>query len=121
MIFHLSHFDFDGGVIMILHEHRVFVLFPKDINEGFNMAIKPCISIPYVLTTPFYSLPIEGPVNVHMDLLSIFELEGVELLEIQPDISQLFEKISWGEFFRCFSRHNVEVTRKFSLSLRENV
>lgn len=43
------------------------------------------------------------------------------MLDIYLDTSQLFDKIGWGEFFRSFSGHNMEVTRRFSLSLRENV
>lgn len=50
-----------------------------------------------------------------------FKPDGAELLEINPDVFQLFDKISWGDFLRAFSGHNVEVTRRFALSLKENV
>ena len=56
-----------------------------------------------------------------MALLSHFEISGSELIEADEKVSLLFEKIGWGQFFRCFSGHNVEVTKQFALSLKENV
>ena len=50
-----------------------------------------------------------------------FEPDGAELLDINPEISQLFDKIGWGNFLRDFSGHNVEVTRRFALTFKENV
>ena len=50
-----------------------------------------------------------------------FEPDGAELLDINPDISQLFDKIGWGNFLRAFSGHNVEVTRQFALTFKEIV
>ena len=85
------------------------------------MDVKPCIPIQPIFTTPFPSLSTEEPVDVKMAPLSRFQLEGVDLLDIHPDISKLFDKLGWREFFSYFSGHNVEVTRSFSLSLGENV
>ena len=87
------HFDFDGGVIMVLHEPAVFVSFSAKMNEIFVIVVKPCIPILSVFTTPFLSLSTEEPMDVKMAPLSRFEPEGAELLDIQPDISQLFDKI----------------------------
>ena len=81
------HFDFDGGVIMILHEPRVFVWFSTETYESFIMDVKPCIPIQPVFTTPFPSLPTEEPVDVKMAPLSRFEPQGSKLLDIQPNIS----------------------------------
>ena len=33
----------------------------------------------------------------------------------------LFDKIGQGNFLRAFSGHNVEVTRQFALTFKENV
>ena len=53
--------------------------------------------------------------------LSRFEISGWELIEADEKVSLLFEKFGWGQFFRCFSGHNMEVTKLFALSLKENV
>ena len=53
--------------------------------------------------------------------LSRFEISGTELVEADEKAALLFDKIGWGQFFRCFSGHNVGVTKQFSLSLKENV
>ena len=42
-------------------------------------------------------------------------------MDINPDISQLFDKIGWGKFLRAFSGHNVEVNWWFALTFKENV
>ena len=42
-------------------------------------------------------------------------------MEADEEVAALFEKIGWGLFFRQFSGHNIEVTRQFALSLKENV
>ena len=42
-------------------------------------------------------------------------------MEADEKVVVLFEKIGWGSFFRCFSGHNAEVTKQFTMSLRENV
>ena len=53
--------------------------------------------------------------------LSRFELSGPEMLEADPEVLALFEKINWKLFFWGFSGHNKEVTRKFALSFDGNV
>ena len=58
---------------------------------------------------------------VMMAPLCRFDLAGSELLDIELEAMLLIEKIIWGEFFRRFDWHNVEVTRQFSLSLKKNV
>ena len=56
-----------------------------------------------------------------MSPLSRFEISGPELVESDEKVAALFKKIGWGSFFRCFSGHNAEVTKQFSMSLKENV
>ena len=56
-----------------------------------------------------------------MALLSRFEISGPELVEADEKDALLFEKIGWSQLFRCFSGHNMEVTKQFALSLKENV
>ena len=53
--------------------------------------------------------------------LSRFEISGPELVEADEKVALLFEKIGWGQFFRCFSGHNAEVTKRFAMIFRENV
>ena len=53
--------------------------------------------------------------------LSRFEISGPKLVEADEKVAMLFDKIGWVQFFRCFSGHNVGVTKHFSLSLKENV
>ena len=48
--------------------------------------------------------------------LSRFELSSLEMLEADPEVLALFEKINWKLFFWGFSGHNKEVTRQFTLS-----
>ena len=50
-----------------------------------------------------------------------FEPIGSELLDIEPEFAQLIDKIRWGKLFRIFNGNNVEVTRQFSMSFKENV
>ena len=56
-----------------------------------------------------------------MASLSRFEISGSELVEADENFALLFENPGWGQFFRCFNGHNVEVTKQFALSLKENV
>ena len=44
----------------------------------------------------------------------------LRLVEADEKDALLFDKILWGQFFRCFSGHNMGVTKQFSLSLKEN-
>ena len=56
-----------------------------------------------------------------MALLNHFEISGSELVEADEKVALLFEKVGWGQFFKCFDGHNTEVTKLFALSLKENV
>ena len=42
-------------------------------------------------------------------------------MEANEEVAALFEKMGWGSFFIHFNGHNTEVTRQFSLSVKENV
>ena len=53
--------------------------------------------------------------------LSRFEISGSELIEADEKVALLFEKVGWGQFFRCFDSHNAEVTKLFALNLKENI
>ena len=53
--------------------------------------------------------------------LSRFEISGSELIEADEKVALLFEKIGWGQFFRCFDGHNAEVTKLFALNLKKYV
>ena len=77
-----------------------------------------CIPIPSIFTTRYVPQVKEKPDIWEMDPLCIFEPNGAELLNVNLDISQLFDKIGWGNFLRDFSGHNVEVTRRFALSFK---
>ena len=61
--------------------------------------------------------------NFHKTMapLSRFEISGPELVEVDEKVALLFKKIGWGQFFRCFSGHNAEVTKQFAMNFRENV
>ena len=50
-----------------------------------------------------------------------FEPTGSDFLDIEPEVARLIDKVGWGDFFRSFNGHNIEVTYRFSLSLRENI
>ena len=43
------------------------------------------------------------------------------MLEANPEVLALFEKINWKLFFWGFSGHNEEVTRQFALSFDGNI
>ena len=76
------------------------------------------VPIPSIFTTSFISIRNQSSSEGAMAPLSRFEISGPELVEADEKASLLFEKIGWGQFFRCFSGHNVEVTKQFSLSLK---
>ena len=80
-----------------------------------------CIPIPSIFMTPYDPQVKEKPDIWERTPLCIFEPDGAEILDINPDISQLFDKIGCGNFLRAFSGHNVEVTRQFALTFKENV
>ena len=69
-----------------------------------------CIPIPSIFTTPYDPQVKENRDIWEMDPLYRFEPDGAKILDINPDISQLFDKIGLGNFLRAFSGHNVEVT-----------
>ena len=53
--------------------------------------------------------------------LNRFEISGSELIEADEKIALRFEKVGWGQFFKCFDGHNAEVTKLFALNLKEHV
>ena len=53
--------------------------------------------------------------------LNHFEISGSELIETDEKVALRFEKVGWGQFFKCFDGHNVEVTKLFALNLKEDV
>ena len=85
------------------------------------MSAQSWIPIPTIFTMPFPTCSIEEPRNLSMAPLCRFEPDGAKLLDIHPNVSQLFDKIGCYEFLRTFSGHNEEVTCRFALSLKGNV
>ena len=79
------------------------------------------VPIPSLFTTPFIPFRNQDSSEEAMAPLSRFEISRSELVEADEKVALLFEKVGWGQFFRCFNGHNVEVTRLFALSLKENV
>ena len=69
------------------------------------------VPIPSIFPTSFISIHNQSSSEGAMALLSRFEILGLELVEADEKVALLFEKIGWGQFFRCFSGHNVEVTK----------
>ena len=69
------------------------------------------VPIPSLFTTPFISFRNQDSGEEAMAPLSRFEISGSELVEADEKVALIFEKIGWGQFFRCFSGHNVEVTK----------
>ena len=55
-----------------------------------------------------------------MTLLNRFEISGHDLVEYNPEAVTFFEKIGWF-FFKGFSGHHVEITRQFTMSLKDDV
>ena len=53
--------------------------------------------------------------------LNRFEISGSELIEADEKIALRFEKIGWGQFFKCLDGHHVEVTKLFSMNLKDDV
>ena len=78
------------------------------------------IPIPSIFTMTFIPNQDQSYSDEKMAPLSQFEISGPELVEANEEVAALLEKIGWGSFFRHFSGHNTEVTRQFSLSLKEN-
>ena len=69
------------------------------------------VPIPSIFMTPFISIRNLSSGEGAMAPLSRFEISGPKLVEADEKAALLFEKIGWGKFFRCFSGHNVEVTK----------
>ena len=79
------------------------------------------VPIPSLFTTPFITFHNQDSREEAMALLSHFEISRSELVEADENVALLFEKVGWGQLFRCFSGHNMEVTKLFALSLKENM
>ena len=79
------------------------------------------IPIPSIFTNSFVSTQNQSCSEETIAPLSRFEISGPELVEADEEVATLFKKIGLGSLFRRFSGHNTEVTRQFTLSLKENV
>ena len=64
------------------------------------MSVQTWIPIPTISIMPFPTCSIEEPTNSNMEPLCRFEPDGAELLDIHPNVSQLFDKIGWSKFLR---------------------
>ena len=53
--------------------------------------------------------------------LNRFEISGSELIEADEKVALQFEKVWWGQFFKCFDGDHAEVTKLFSLNFKEDV
>ena len=53
--------------------------------------------------------------------LNRYEISGAELIESDEKVALRFEKIRWGEFFRSFNGHHAEVTKIFSMNLKDDI
>ena len=85
------------------------------------MSMYSCIPIPLVFTTPLNPLSQKALIVEQMAPLSRFELSSLEMLEVDPEVLALFEKINWKLFFWGFSGHNKEVTRHFAFPFDGNI
>ena len=79
------------------------------------------IPIPSLFTSPFIPFQNQDSAEEVMAPLNRFEILGLELIEADEKVVLLFEKVGWGQFFKCFDGHNAEVTKLFALNLKENV
>ena len=102
---------------------RALISVRYEACEDLIFRIMSCIwiPIPSLFTTPFISFRNQDSGEEAMAPLSHFEISGSELIEADDKVSLLFEKVGWGQFFRCFDGHNAEVTKLFALNLKENV
>ena len=87
-------------------------------NLTFRLMSFTWVPIPSLFTTPFIPFRNQDKGEEAMASLSHFEMSGSELVKSDEKVSLLFEKVGWGQFFRCFNDHNVEVTKLFALSLK---
>ena len=101
----------------------VLISVTYEATEDLTFRIMPYTwaPIPSIFTTSFISIHNQSCSEETMAPLSRFEISGPELIEADEKVSFLFEKIGWGQFFRCFNGHNVEVTKQFAMSFKENV
>ena len=53
--------------------------------------------------------------------LNRFKISGSELVEADEKVALLFEKVGWGQFFKCFGSHHAEVTKLFAMNLKDDV
>ena len=79
------------------------------------------VPIPSIFIVSFVSNLVQSCSSEKMYPRSRFEISGPEMVEANPRVGALFGKIGWGLFFKKFSGHHYEITRKFTLSLREDV
>ena len=113
---HINLFDeylwwFDGEVLTCRNQSKVTHQLLQNRMKVHNMSMYSRIPIPSVFTTPFNPLSQKELIVEQMAPLSRFELSGLEMLEADPEVLALFEKINWKLFFWGFSGHNEEVTR----------
>ena len=79
------------------------------------------VPIPSLFTTPFIPFRNQDSGEEAMAPLSRFEISRSEVVEEDENVSLLFKKVGWGQFFRFFNGHNVEVTKLFAMNLKENI
>ena len=91
--------------------------------EDLTFCIMPYtwVPIPSIFTTSFISIHNQSCSEETMAPLNRFEISGPELVEADEKAALLFKKIGWGQFYRCFSGHNMEVTNQIALIFKENV
>ena len=53
--------------------------------------------------------------------LNHFEIFGSELIEANEEVALHFEKIGWGKFFKSFEGHHAEVTKMFTMNLKDDI
>ena len=96
--YHINLFDeylrwFDGEVLMRRNQSRVTLYLFQNRVRVHIMSVYSRIPIPSVFTTPFNPLSKKELIVEQMAPLSRFELSGPEMLEVDPKVLTLFEKI----------------------------
>ena len=79
------------------------------------------VPIPSLFTFPFILVRSQESVEETMGPLNHFEISGLELIEADKKIALRFEKIGWGNLFKCFEGHNAAVTKLFAMNLKDDV
>ena len=87
----------------------------------FQVMYTTWIPIPSIFVSKFVSNPIRSCSSEKMAPLSRFEVSRPEMVEANPRVATLFDKIGQGLFFKSFSGHHYDITKKLSISLREFV